>query len=100
MLNFSTNTSYSLTGVHSANKQFQERIVAHEVFLIFTLIVRETLTLTSQIFIDSVNFIVHTCDIKNKQIYHYLLLNETVKLHQSSTSFQVNFEVFLKEFQK
>ena len=68
--------------------------------LIFNSIAQATLTLTEQIFNDSVNFIVHTCDIKNKQIYHYLLLNETVKLHQSSTSFQVNFEVFLKEFQK
>ena len=68
--------------------------------LIFNAIAQATLTLTEQIFNDSVNFIVHTCDIKNKQIYHYLLLNETVKLHQSSTSFQVNFEVFLKEFQK
>ena len=100
MLNFSTNTSYSLTGVHSANKQFQERIVAHEVSLIFTLIVRETLTLTSQIFIDSVNFIVHTCEIKNKQIYHYLLLKETVKLHQLSTSFLISSDVCVKEFQK
>ena len=92
MLNFSTNTSYSLTGVHSPNKQFQERVVSHEVSLIFTLIVRETLTLTSQIFIDSVNFIAHTCDIKNKQIYHYLLLKETVKLHQLSTSASRSFK--------
>ena len=70
--------------------------------VIFTLIVRETLTLTFNLtlFIDSVNFIVHTCGIKNKQIYHYLLLKETVKLHQFSTSFQINFEVYLKEFQK
>ena len=49
-------------------------------------------------FIDSVNFIVHTCDIKNKQIYHYLMLKDTVKLQQLSASFQVNFEVFLKGF--
>ena len=34
---------------------------------------------------------VHTCDIKNKQIYHYLLLEDAVKLHQLSPSFQVNF---------
>ena len=66
--------------------------------LIFTLVVRETLTLTQQIFIDSVNFIVHTCDIKYEQIYHYLPMK--VKLHQLSTSFQANFKVCLKEFQK
>ena len=48
----------------------------------------------------SVNFLVHTCDIKNKQIYYYLLLKEAVKLYQLSTSFQVSFEVCLKEFQK
>ena len=71
-----------------------------KVSLIVNLIVRETLTLTLQLFIDSVNFIVHTCDIKNKQIYHYLLLKEIVKLHQLSTSFQINFEVCFKEFQK
>ena len=70
------------------------------VSLIFTLIVRATLTLKQQTFIDSVNFIVHTCNIKNKQIYRYLLLKKAVKLHQLSTSFQINFEVCLKEFQK
>ena len=44
-------------------------------------------------FIDSVNFIAHTCDIKNKQIYQYLLLKEAIKLHQLSNLFQLNFEV-------
>ena len=46
------------------------------------------------------DFIVHTSNIKNKQIYHYLLLKEAVKLYQLPTSFQINFEVCLKEFQK
>ena len=56
------------------------------VSLIFTLIVQEaTLSIEKQLFVDSVNFIVHTCNIKNKQIYHYLLLKETVNL-------EVNFE--------
>ena len=68
-----------------------------KVSLIFTLIVRETLTLSQQIFIDSVNFIVHTCDTKNKKIYYYyLLLKETIKVYQLSTSFQINSEVCLK----
>ena len=66
------------------------------VSLIFTLIVWTTLLLVQQIFVDSVNFMVHTSNIKNKQIYHYSLLKETVKLHQLSTSCQVNLEVCLK----
>ena len=33
------------------------------------------------------------------QIYHYLLLKETVKLHQLPTSFQENFDVCLKGFE-
>ena len=32
MLNFSSNTSYSLTGLHSPNKHLQETIVSHEGF--------------------------------------------------------------------
>ena len=64
-----------------------------KVSLILPLVLRETLTLTYQMFIDSVNFIAHTCDIKNKQIYQYLLLKEAVKLHQLSNLFQLNFEV-------
>ena len=48
--------------------------------------------------VDSVNFIVHTCNFKNKQIHHHSLMEETVKLHQLSTSFQLNLEVCLKEF--
>ena len=71
-----------------------------KVSLIFALIVRETRTVKQQTFIDSVNFIAHTFDMKNKQIYHYLLLKEKVKLHQLSTLFQMNFEVCLTEFQK
>ena len=101
MLNFSSNTSYSLTPVHSPNKHLQETIISYEGFFDIHFIVQETLTLTLQIFINSVNFIIHTCDIKNKQIYYYyLLLKETVKIHQLSTSFQINFEVSLKKFQK
>ena len=69
-----------------------------KVFLIFGLIVQVTLSLIQKIFVDLVNLIVHTCDIKNKQIYHDLLLKKTVKLHQLSTSFQVNFEVCLNKF--
>ena len=67
---------------------------------IFSLIVKGTLSLIQKIFVDSVNLIVRTCDTKNKQIYHYLLLKKTVKLHQLSTSFQVNFEVSLNKFPK
>ena len=59
---------------------------------IFTLIVRTVLSLVQTLFVDSVNFIVHICNIKNKQIYQYSLLKETVKWHQLSTSFQVNLE--------
>ena len=68
------------------------------VSLILTLIVEATLSLVQQVFIDSVNFIVQTCNFKNKQISHYSLMKETVKLHQLATSFQVNLEVCLKEF--
>ena len=42
----------------------------------------------------------HTCDIKSKQIYRYLLLKETVKLDQLPTSLSVNFEVCQEGFQK
>ena len=52
-----------------------------EISLVFILIELANLSLNWQIFADWVNFIVHTCDIKNKQIYHYLLLKEKVKLH-------------------
>ena len=68
--------------------------------LIFTLIVQTNLSLVQQIFVDSVNFIVHICNIKNKQIYQYSLLKETVKWYQLLTSFQVNLEAFLKPFGK
>ena len=71
-----------------------------KVSLIVNLFVRRTLTLTKLLFIDSVNLILHTCDVKNKQIYHYLLLKEIVKLHQFLTSFKINFKVCIKEFQK
>ena len=64
---------------------------------ILTLIVQATLSL-EQVSVDSGNFIVHICNFKNKQIYHYALMEETVKLHQLLTSFQVNLEVSLKEF--
>ena len=70
------------------------------VSFILTLIVEATLSLVQQVFIDSVNFIVQTCNFKNKQICHYSLMKETVKLHQLSTSLQVNLEVRLKEFWK
>ena len=70
------------------------------VSLILTLIVEATLSLVQQVFIDSVNFIVQTCNFKNKQIRHYSLMKETVKLHQLSTSFQVNLEVCLNDFSK
>ena len=69
------------------------------VSLILTLIVHVTLSLVL-VFVDSVNFIVRNCNFKNKQIYHYSLLEETVKLHQLSTSFQENLENFLREFWK
>ena len=68
--------------------------------LIFTLIVQATLSVKQKIFFDSVNFIVLTWDMKNKQIYHYFLLEKTVKLYQLSTSFQVAFEVCLKGYLK
>ena len=67
------------------------------VSLILTLIVQDTLSLV-EVSVDSVNFIAHTCNFQNKQIYHYSLMEGTVKLHQLSTSFQVNLEVCLKEF--
>ena len=70
------------------------------VSLILTLIVEATLSLVQQAFIDSVNFIVQTCNFKNKQICHYSLKKETVKLHQLWTSLEVNLEVCLKEFWK
>ena len=57
-------------------------------------------SLVQQIFVDSLNFIIHTCKIKNKKIYHYSLPNKTVKLHQLSTSFKVNLEVCLNGFCK
>ena len=69
------------------------------VSLILNLIVEATLSL-GQVSIDSLNFIVHTRNFKNKEIYHYSLMEETVELHQLSTSFQVNLEVCLKEFWK
>ena len=46
------------------------------------------------------SLIVPTCYIKNKQIYYHLLLQETVKLHQLLTFFQVNLEACIKDFQK
>ena len=70
------------------------------VSFILTLIVEATLSLVQQVFIDSVNFIVQTCNFKNKQICHYSLIKETVKLHQLSTSFQASLEVCFKEFWK
>ena len=59
--------------------------------------IRHTLLLAQQVIFDSVEFIIYTCNIKNKQINHYSLLKKTVKLHQLRTSFQVNLEVCLKE---
>ena len=68
------------------------------VSLILTLIVEATLSLAYQAFIDSVNLKVQTCNLKNKQIWHYSLMKKTAKLHQLLTSPQVNLEVCLKEF--
>ena len=48
-------------------------------------------------FVDSVDFIVNTCDMKKN---HYIPLKEAVELQQLSTSFHVNFEVCLKDFLK
>ena len=76
----------------------QETFVSHEIF--FDIIVQETLSLIQQIFVDKVDLLVHTCDIKNKKMRQYLLLKETVKLHQLSTLFQINSEIYLKEFRK
>ena len=47
-------------------------------------------------FVDSADFIVNTCNMKQKS----LLLKEVVNLHELSALFQVNFEVGLKEFLK
>ena len=44
-------------------------------------------------------FIVHICDMKIKQMYHYLEL-KTAKLYELSTSFQVSFNVCFKKFWK
>ena len=68
------------------------------VSLTLSLIIQATLSLEQQVFVDSVNFIVEVCNLKNKQICHYSLMKETIKLHQLSTSFQVNLEVCLNEF--
>ena len=68
--------------------------------LIFTLIVQTTVPLVQQVFVVSVNFIARTCNIKNKQIYQYSLMKETVKLHQLSTSFQARLEICLQKFLK
>ena len=65
MLNISSNTSYSLTAVHSPNKHFQKNIVSHQGFFgihFKSQKLQKSLTLILQIFVDSVNFIVHTCD--------------------------------------
>ena len=50
--------------------------------------------------IQLISYMAHTCDIKSKQIYRYLLLKETVKLDQLPTSLSVNFEVCQEGFQK
>ena len=42
---------------------------------------------------------VHTCNTKNKQKCHDLLLKETLKLHQLSTSFQVILRFALRSFE-
>ena len=70
-----------------------------KVSLIFTLTAQKTLSIIQKL-VDVVNFTVHTYEMKNKQIYHYLLLKEMLKLHQLSTLFQVNFKVCIKEFPK
>ena len=96
-----SSTRYFVLGLQSIHQIniFRKTSFSMKTSLIFTLIVVANLSLKWQIFVESVNFIVHTCDIKNKQIYH-LMLKDTVKLHQLSTSFQVDFEACLKEFQK
>ena len=56
--------------------------------MIFSLIVQVTLPLMQKkYFFDPVNLIVHRWDTKNKQICHWVLLKQIVKLHQLSTSF-------------
>ena len=68
--------------------------------LIFGLIVQVALSLIQKTFVDSVNWIVHNSDIKNKQIYHYLLLKKRLKFYRLLTSFEVNFEICLNKFRK
>ena len=70
-----------------------------KVSLIFSLTVHATLPLMQKLFFDSVYLIVHMCDTQKKHISHCLLLKETVKFHELSASFQVNFEFCLNKFQ-
>ena len=79
--------SYFLTANHSPHKHLKETNVSHEGFLDIHFNCTGYLSLVQQIFVDSVNLIFHLRNIKKKQIYHDLLLKETVKLHQLSTSF-------------
>ena len=101
ILNLSSNRSFIfwLQSIHHINT-CRKPWFPMNVSLILTLIVEATLSLVQQVFIDSVNFIVQTCNFRNKQIWHYSLMKETAKLHQLLTSPQVNLEVCLKEFWK
>ena len=51
-----------------------------KVSLIFILIVQATLSLARQIFVDSVNFILYPCDIKNKQTCHLFTAQRNSKV--------------------
>ena len=101
ILNFSSNRSFIfwLQSIHHINT-CRKPWFPMNVSLILTLIVEATLSLAQQVFIDSVNLKVPTCNLKNKQIWHYSLMKDTAKLHQLLTSPLVNLEVCLKEFWK
>ena len=77
ILNLSSNRSFILwlQCIHDINI-FRKPSFPINPSLIFTLIVQTNLSLVQQIFVDSVIFIVHICNIKNKHIYQYSLMKE------------------------
>ena len=74
-----SSTRYFFLGLQSIHQIniFRKTSFPMKIPLIFTLIVVASLSLKWQIFVDSVNFIAHTCNIKNNQIYHYLMLKDS-----------------------
>ena len=71
-----------MTAVYSPHEYLQETMISSKAFFdIHFNCMQATLSRAEQVFVDSINFTFHKCGMKNKEVYHYLLLNEILNCY-------------------